>query len=118
MATLSLGETRRRSSGTNATTTAGRSLKDEAAIRRVPSAPVERSWKVIERPVRTSLTRQVCFGALAERVVHQTDTAVRGSTLKGNKAQESIGLVAAATQRTATDSDTEKGLEVEGWAAS
>jgi len=45
------------------------------------------------------------------------DTAVEGSTLKGNKAQESIGLGAVATQFTATDSDMEKGLEVEAWAA-
>ena len=35
------------------------------------------------------------------------DTAVGGSALKGNKAQESIGLGAVATQRSATDSDME-----------
>jgi len=45
------------------------------------------------------------------------DTAVEGSTLKGNKAQESIGRVAVATQWLATDLDMEKGLEVEAWAA-
>ena len=44
------------------------------------------------------------------------DTAVEGSTLKGNKAQESIGRVAVATQWLATDLDMEKGLEVEAWA--
>jgi len=43
------------------------------------------------------------------------DTAVEGSTLKGNKAQESIGLVVAATQRLATDSDMEQSLEVGAW---
>ena len=45
------------------------------------------------------------------------DTAVEGSTLKGNKAQESNGLAAVATQRLATDLDMEQGLEVEAWAA-
>ena len=53
-AQLSLGETVWRASGTNATSTAGRSLKDEAVIRRVPSAPVEHGLKVRERPVRMS----------------------------------------------------------------
>jgi hypothetical protein len=53
-AQLSLGETVWRASGTNATSTAGRSLEDEAVIRRVPSAPVEHGLKVRERPVRMS----------------------------------------------------------------
>jgi len=44
------------------------------------------------------------------------DTAVEGSALKGNKAQESIGLEAVATQRLATDSDMEQSLEVGAWA--
>ena len=43
------------------------------------------------------------------------DTAVEGRTLKGNKAQESIGQTAAATRRSATDSDMEQSLEVEVW---
>ena len=46
------------------------------------------------------------------RGVHKTDTAVEGSTLKGSKAQESIGLGVAATRDLATDSDMEQGLEV------
>ena len=46
------------------------------------------------------------------------DTAVGGSTLKGNKAQESNGLAAVATQWLATDLDMEQSLEVEVWAAS
>jgi len=54
MAALSFGETMRRAGGNNATTTAGRSLEDEVAIRKVPSVPAERSWKVRERPVRMS----------------------------------------------------------------
>jgi len=49
------------------------------------------------------------------RGVHKTDTAVEGSTLKGSKAQESIGLGIAATRVLATDSDMEQGLEVEDW---
>jgi hypothetical protein len=53
-ATFSFGETMWRASGTNATSTAGRSLEDEAVIRRVPSAPVEHGLKVRERPVRMS----------------------------------------------------------------
>jgi len=112
-----------RAGGTNATSTAGRSLEDEAAIRRVPSAPVERSWKVYGRPVRMSPRRAECFGtesaearwkaelaqleAVPGGVSIKRDTAVGGSTLKGNKAQESIGLGAVATQRSATDSDME-----------
>ena len=46
------------------------------------------------------------------------DTAVEGSTLKGNKAQESNGLAAVATQWLATDLDMEQSLEVRAWAAS
>lgn len=46
------------------------------------------------------------------------DTAVEGSALKGNKAQESIGPAAVATLQLATDSDMEQGLEVGAWAAS
>jgi hypothetical protein len=45
------------------------------------------------------------------------DTAVEGSTLKGNKAQESIGLGHVVTRDLATDLDMEQGLEVEAWAA-
>lgn len=54
IAAFSFGEAMRRASGNNATSTAGRSLEDEAAIRRMPSVSVKRSWKVRERPVRMS----------------------------------------------------------------
>ena len=75
--------------------------------------------------------RAECFGALVSggavegracsagsstwRGVHKRDTAVGGSALKGNKAQESIGLVVAGTQQLATDSDREQSLEVGAW---
>jgi len=54
MAAFSFGETMRRAGGNNATSTAGRSLEDKVAIRRMPSVSVKRSWKVRERPVRMS----------------------------------------------------------------
>lgn len=59
--------------------------------------------------------RACSAGSSTWRGVQKRDTAVGGSTLKGNKAQESIGLVVAATQRLATDSDMEQSLEVGAW---
>ena len=52
-----------------------------------------------------------CLGGVST----QRDIAVEGSALKGNKAQESIGLEAVATQRLATDLDMEQSLEVGAW---
>jgi len=76
----------------------------------------------------------MCFGTLAARQqrkvklasleampgrgVQKRDTAVEGRTLKGSKAQESIGLGVVETRRSATDSDLEQSLEVEAWVAS
>jgi hypothetical protein len=114
MARPSFGEAVWRTSGENATSTAGRSLEDGPTIRRMPSASVKRRRKVQERSVRTSPRRAGCFGTRSARFsrkaqlavletgawrgVHKTDTAVEGRALKGSKAQESIGLGIVATR--------------------
>jgi hypothetical protein len=114
MARPSFGEAVWRTSGENATSTAGRSLEDGPTIHRMPSVSVKRRRKVQERSVRTSPRRAGCFGTRSARFlrkvqlavletgtwrgVHKTDTAVEGRALKGSKAQESIGLGIAATR--------------------
>jgi hypothetical protein len=79
-------------SGMNATPTAGRSLKDRLMQRRMSSTLVMHELKVTERLVRVA-SSDCCVSAQdCEVRCPTTDTAVGGSTLEGNEAQESIGF--------------------------
>jgi len=83
MAQSSFGEMVSRTSGVNATSTAGRSLEDGPSIYRVPSALVKRRRKVRERPVRMSPQRSGCFGIWAALARQKVQLAVLDAVLGG-----------------------------------
>ena len=83
MAQSSFGEMVSRTSGVNATSTAGRSLEDGPSVYRVPSALVKRRRKVRERPVRMSPQRSGCFGTWAALARQKAQLAVLEALLGG-----------------------------------
>jgi len=83
MARSSFGEMVSRTSGMNATSTAGRSLEDGPTVHRVPSALVKRRRKVRERPVRMSPQRAGCFGTQSAQEERKVQLAVLEATPGG-----------------------------------